>query len=71
MAHWHGAKGLGGFAFRLPPAMASLPNATAALLRGLRALPQIRHIEPDKVFYAQVGAKRGSGGEGQRQSLKG
>ena len=33
VARWRG--GLIGFAFRLPPAMAALPNATASLLRAL------------------------------------
>jgi hypothetical protein len=52
-----------GFAFRLPPAMALLPNATAALLRAISALPQIRHIEPDQVFYATVISSDSRGGK--------
>ena len=61
VARWRG--GLNGFAFRLPPAMAALPNATASLLRALRAIPQIRHIEPDQVFYATLIMSEARGGK--------
>lgn len=43
--------------------MASLPEATAALLRALRALPQVRHVEPDQVFYASLIMSEARGGK--------
>ncbi|KAI8466382.1 MAG: peptidase S8/S53 domain-containing protein [Monoraphidium minutum] len=61
IAHFKG--GFNGFAFRLPQGMLKLPNATASLLRFLRSLPQIRHIEPDQVFYANLIMSESKGGK--------
>jgi hypothetical protein len=52
VAHYKG--GFNGFAFRLPQRMLGAPGPSAALLRFFRGLPQVRHVEPDQVFYASL-----------------
>ncbi len=61
MARWR--DGFRGFALRLPPALQRHPNATAALLGAIRRLPQIKSIEPDQVFYAQIIMSEARGGK--------
>jgi hypothetical protein len=61
VAHFKG--GFNGFAFRLPQPMLGLPQASASLLGFLRALPQIRHIEPDQVFHANLIMSESKGGK--------
>jgi len=61
VARWKG--GFNGFAFRLPPALLRAPTATAKLLGAMRLMPQIKYIEPDQVYYAQVIMSESRGGK--------